>query len=58
MDIFKKTTMVKVEVKKGGGEYPKSRYTNAPLNPNVCDISFGNGANSPKGTTKPEKNRG
>jgi hypothetical protein len=58
MEICKKTTMVKVDIKKSSDGYPKARYTNAPLNPNVCDISFGNGANSPKGTTKPEKNRG
>lgn len=48
---------IKVEIECEQMKSDRARYTNAPLNTNFCQ-SFGHGANSPKGTTKPEKNRG
>jgi len=55
MKMGQKQIKVEIEVEKA--KFTRAPYTNAPLNPSFCQ-SFGHGANSPKGTTKPEKNRG
>lgn len=48
---------IKVEVEYEDVKFTRAPYTNAPLNPSFCQ-SYGSGFGSPKGTTKPEKNRG
>ena len=48
---------IKVDVTVNKEDCCVARYTKAPLNTNFCQ-SFGSGFGSPKGTTKPEKNRG